>query len=146
MQLVVDTNILLYCVNSDCDEHARARGFLKAHLESALPWSLTWGIVYEFLRVSTHARVFPCPLQATQALTFLKSLFANDSLTILSPTERHVEMLAQTVQEMSHAAGNIFHDVTTAVIMREYGIREIVTADTDFLQFNFLTAKNPLLD
>jgi len=28
--------------------------------------------------------------------------------------------------------------------MREHGVREIVTADTDFLQFDFLRVTNPL--
>jgi predicted nucleic acid-binding protein len=29
--------------------------------------------------------------------------------------------------------------------MREHGVQEIVTADTDFLQFPFLRVVNPLL-
>jgi hypothetical protein len=29
--------------------------------------------------------------------------------------------------------------------MREHGVKEIVSADTDFLQFSVLTVTNPLL-
>jgi hypothetical protein len=29
--------------------------------------------------------------------------------------------------------------------MREHGVPEIVSADTDFVQFSFLTVTNPLL-
>lgn len=145
MNLIIDTNILLYAANNSCDESSRARAFLTGHLQTQSAWSLTWGIVYEFLRVSTHAKVFPRPLKAKEALSFLMSLFANDSLTILSPTEKHVELLHLTLEEMHHPTGNIFHDITTAVIMREYGIPKIVSADVDFHQFSFLEVVNPLL-
>ena len=50
-----------------------------------------------------------------------------------------------TLGELSQPAGNLFHDVQTAVLMREHGVREIVTADTDFLQFPFLKVTNPFL-
>jgi predicted nucleic acid-binding protein len=50
-----------------------------------------------------------------------------------------------TLGELSQPAGNLFHDIQTAVLMREHGVREIVTADSDFLQFRFLKVTNPLL-
>lgn len=36
------------------------------------------------------------------------------------------------------------HDVHTAVLMKEHGIDEIRTVDTDFHQFRFLRVVNPL--
>jgi predicted nucleic acid-binding protein len=53
--------------------------------------------------------------------------------------------MESVVAELSHPAGNLFHDIHTATLMREHGVREIITADTDFLQFRFLTVSNPLL-
>ena len=40
--------------------------------------------------------------------------------------------------------GNLFHDIHTAVLAREHGVPEIVTADTDFLQFSFVRVTNPV--
>lgn len=68
-----------------------------------------------------------------------------EEVSVLSPTGRHWETLEKTVSELSAPAGNLFHDIRTAVILREHGIREIATADTDFLQFRFLKVTNPLL-
>jgi len=34
--------------------------------------------------------------------------------------------------------------VRTVVLMREHGVREIYTIDTDFLQFQDITVINPL--
>ena len=39
---------------------------------------------------------------------------------------------------------NILFDVRTAVLMREHGVRQIYTADTDFLQFDDLQVVNPV--
>lgn len=41
-------------------------------------------------------------------------------------------------------AGNLIHDLHTAVLMKEHGITEIRTADTDFHQFAFLRVVDPL--
>ena len=145
MRFLIDTNILLHGANSRSEQYVRARGFLQQHLRERTPWCLTWGILYEFLRVATHARVFPRPLSAREACRYLATLLDGDEVSILTPTDRHWELLQRTTQELAHPAGNLFHDVCTAVLMREHGVREIITADTDFLQFPFLRVVNPLL-
>ena len=45
---------------------------------------------------------------------------------------------------MPHLAGNIVHDTHTAVLMREHGIKQVCTRDTDFHQFAFLEIIDPL--
>jgi predicted nucleic acid-binding protein len=65
-------------------------------------------------------------------------------VSVLAPTERHFQTLESVVAEVGHPAGNLFHDIHTAVLMREYGVPEIMTSDTDFLQFRFLRVSNPL--
>jgi uncharacterized protein len=145
MRRLIDTNILLYAVNRDCPEHARAKSYLSAHLSSGEPWCLSWGVVYEFLRVATHPRVFPNPLSGKQAMAFLHPLLEHSAVTLLSETENHARLLEKTMGELSHCAGNLVHDLHTAVLLREHGVPEIVTADTDFLQFKFLQVSNPLM-
>lgn len=110
------------------------------------PNKTTWPILYEFLRVSTHRRVFPKPLKAEDARAFIDGLASRDEVAILTSTGRHMEVLASVIKALNHPSGNLLHDVHTAVLMREHGVREIVTADTDFLQFSFLKVNNPLLD
>ncbi|HZL36682.1 MAG TPA: TA system VapC family ribonuclease toxin [Tepidisphaeraceae bacterium] len=145
MRLLIDTNILLYAVNRKGAEYSKARAFLDAHLRSGVGWCLTWPIVYEFLRVATHPRVFSTPLTVAQAVAFIAELLQSESLTLLTPTELHFETLRQTLKEISSPAGNIFHDIATAVTLREHGVPTIVTADADFHQFRFLGVLNPLV-
>lgn len=68
---LIDTNLLLYGANADADEHAAAHAFLSRIGRTANPWYLTDGILYEFLRVATHPKVFPNPLGWRESLGFL---------------------------------------------------------------------------
>ena len=90
---VIDTNILLYAVNPDSDDHGRARGLLDEWRSGDRSWFLTWSIVYEFLRVSTHGRVFPNPLGLVQAQEWIALLLASPMSGMLVPTERHSAVL-----------------------------------------------------
>ena len=44
--------------DKDSPLHDRCRALLDAWRRQVTPWCLTWGIFYEFLRVSTHPRMF----------------------------------------------------------------------------------------
>ncbi|MEW5946379.1 MAG: TA system VapC family ribonuclease toxin [bacterium] len=144
MRLLVDSNILIYAVNKSCPEHRAARDAIHALLTGSSPWCLTWGVIYEYFRVSTHPRVFPDPLTADQAMDFISALLKSDRVVMLAPTDRHEEVLRLTLGEIPRPAGNIFHDIETAVILREHGVHEILTSDSDFLRFRFLKVTDPV--
>ena len=145
MRFLVDTNVLVYAANSESPQNARVRSFLEERFSEGSPWCLTWGVVYEFLRVITHPRVLQRPFKAPDALQFIQSLAGHELVSILTPTSRHWDMLDKTIGELPRPAGSLFHDINTAVLAREHGIPEVITADTDFLQFRFLKVTNPLL-
>lgn len=144
MRFLVDTNILLYAANRDSEEHRPAVAALAGWLSGSIPWSVTWGVIYEFFRVATHPRIFRRPLSAGQALTFLDPVLRSDLVAVLGPTPRHEVLLRSTIRDIGRPTGNFFHDLHTAVIMREHGVPEIMTADTDFRKIPFLTVTDPL--
>ena len=45
--------------------------------------------------------------------------------------------------EVRDVCGNLVYDAYTAILMREHGIREIDTRDTDFHRFPFLRVVDP---
>lgn len=141
---VVDTNLLLYAVNPDAEDHPKAAVLLEEWRSGDRSWFLTWGIVYEFLRVSTHSRVFARPLTLRQATEWMGLLLTAPRAGVLVPSERHPAVLATLAGEYPRLRGNVLHDLHTAALMREHGITEIRTADTDFHQSGFLTVTNPL--
>lgn len=143
---VVDTNVLIYAADQDSPFHARCRKRLESWRGQRSPWYLTWSICYEFLRVTTHPKVFRQPWSAHTAWQFLDGLFASPSVGILCAGEHHEGLLRDTLSELPHLSGNILHDTHTAVLMREHGISRIVTRDTDFHRFPFLTVVDPVVD
>lgn len=144
MSGVIDTNILLYAVNSASAEHSAARAFLDGALRSAEAWFLSDGIVYEFLRVATHPKVFPKPLEWKQALQFVVPICESDNFQMLSSSRQHWSILGDVLSGLTYPSGNSFFDIRTAVLMREHGVRRVYTADSDFLQFSGLEVVNPL--
>lgn len=86
----------------------------------------------------------PKPLTARQALDFLTPLLDSELVTVLRPRARHCQLMQETIEKFGKPAGNIFHDLHTAILMREHGVSEIMTADTDFRKFTFLTVTDPV--
>lgn len=141
---VVDTNILLFAIDQDCPEHDTFRAQLNTWRKSSSPWHLTWGIVYEFLRVSTHPNVFRKPLLLSQAWSFIEALLASPSLTLLVATDRHRQVAEEVFTEIPDIRGNLVFDAHTAILMREHGIKAIYTRDGDFNRFHFIDVIDPI--
>lgn len=142
---VVDTNLLVYAADEDFAGQEQVRRAIHEWGLSAETWFVTWSIVYEFLSVATQRSVFAHPLSFSQAWGFIEGLRALPSFEILMETDRHVEVLRDLAREYPHMSGTRFHHLHIAAVMREHGITDIRTADTDFHQFKFLRVTNPLI-
>lgn len=142
--LVVDTNLLVYAANSAAPAHKQARAWLELKRSQPDAWYVTWPILYEFMRVTTHPRVMRPPWTIKQSWGFVAALLASPGFDALTPTERHPQIAAQVFAELPFLSGNVLHDAHTAILMREHGIRRICTHDTDFHRFPFLEVVDPL--
>ena len=141
---LVDTNVFVYAVNHDAPEREACLPLLGQWHARIAPWYTTWQIIYEFLRVTTHARVFPRPLSIAEAWQFIAALLASPGLRILGETPRHPATAAAVFDAHPHLAGSILHDAHTVILMREHGIRRIYTRDADFSRFSDLEVIDPL--
>jgi hypothetical protein len=141
---VVDTNVLVYAANADSPFHAVSRERLDSWCNRPDAWFVTWGVLFEFLRVSTHRRVFRKPLSIKQAWSFVQDLLDSPGLAVLVPTERHAAVACRTLEELPHISGTLLHDAHTAILMREHGIRTIYTRDNEFRRFPFLDVVDPI--
>lgn len=141
---VVDTNVLVYAANSSSPEHQVCHDTLQRWRRQSTPWYLTWSVCYEFLRVVTHRRVLPSPWSAAEARGFVQAVLDSPSARVLLETPRHADVLTEVLRETPGLRGNDLHDVHIATVMREHGVREVVTRDTGFHRFAFLTVTDPL--
>src|SRR5512139_1562400 len=135
---VVDTSVLVYAADEDSPFHVPCREQLEQWRRQPGAWYVTWGILYEFLRVTTHPRVMRRPWSGQDAWRFVAALLASPGLDVLVPTDRHSAVAEQVFMEVPQLVGNLVHDAHTAVLMREHGVRRIVTRDTDFHRFPFI--------
>jgi len=142
--LVVDTNVLVYAADADSSLHAACREWLENRRSRPDAWYVTWPILYEFLRVTTHPRVMRHPWTAPAAWEFVTALLAAPGLGVLTATRRHADVAGEVFAELPDLAGNLLHDTHTAVLMREHGIRQVCTRDADFHRFPFLEVVDPL--
>lgn len=141
---VVDTNVLVYAADEDAPEFGRCRELLEEWRRQAGAWYTTWGILYEFVRVTTHPRVMQRPWTIRDAWSFVASLLASPGLGLLGETDRHPTVLGEAAVELPDLAGNLIHELHTAILMREHGIKVIYTRDTDFHRFPFVEPIDPL--
>ena len=140
---VVDTNILIHAANQDSPFHDASRRCLEQWRRRASAWYITWGIAYEFLRVVTHRRVLDNPWTMPYAWSFLEAVLASPGLSVLSQGGLHASVAPEVFGELPHLRGNLMHDATTAILMREHGVKVIYTQDTDFHRFPFLEPVDP---
>jgi len=96
------------------------------------------------LRVTTHPRVMRTPWSAPEAWSFIAALLLAPGFSLLGYTRRHSDILEQLLSEMPHLAGNILHDAHTVCLMREHGLRQVVTRDADFHRFKGIEVFDPV--
>lgn len=142
--LVVDTNVLVYAADADSPRHRQANDWLVRQRARPDAWYVTWSIVYEFLRVTTHPRVMRQPWNARDAWAFIAALLDSPGFDLLIPTPRHALVVEQVLAELPTLSGNLIHDAHTAILMREHGIHRICTYDADFHRFSFLEVVEPV--
>ncbi len=134
---------MVYAANEDSPFHDASRQALEQARLDPSPSYLTWNVCYEFLRVSTHPNTLRSPWTSSQARTFLGGLLTSPGMALLVATQRHVDVLAQTLAEFPDTRANGMHDLHTVVLMREHGISRICTMDSGFRRFPFLTVVEP---
>ena len=142
--LVFDTNVLIHAANEDSEIHEPCRRSLEEARHDPSPAFLTWSICYEFLRVTTHPRVLRPSWNPRDSWLFIETLLESPGISMLTASDRHRAVLAQTISEFPDVRGNLVHDLHTAVLMREHGVSRICTRDTDFHRFPFLQVVDPL--
>ncbi len=139
--IAVDTNILVYAHNTGDPHHDRARGELRALVESDAAWGLPVFVLGEFLRVVTNRRgPLPHPSTPAAAIEAIDGLLASPNAKLLLPGRRYLPLLRGLVADVRPRGNEIF-DAQVAAVCLEHGATTILTNDTDFRQFSGITVK-----
>lgn len=143
--IALDAGLLALAVNRYAPGHARAAALLEALANGERPWAIPWSAVHEFLGFVTHPHAVARVLGPDDAWGFVEALAESPSLRFLGPTERHALACAE-VLELSGpgASGALDASFTTAVLLREHGVRELLSTDPDMRRWRFLDVRDPV--
>ena len=140
--IVPDVNLLLYAYDESSPFHEPAKAWCEVVMSGPSPLTLLPAVVFGFVRIATHPRVFKDPLSVSEVADHVRSWLAI----------RHVqlhEMLSEDVAcalgllEAAGTAGNLTSDAQIAAVALRLDA-EVHTADLDFGRFPKVRFLNPL--
>jgi toxin-antitoxin system PIN domain toxin len=138
--IIPDVNVLVHAYNSAVPIHTRARLWWEESLNTPTEIGLPWASALGFIRITTHPRFALNPLPVAVATAHVRSWLARPRVRILTPGERHAELLLHLLETVG-AGGNLTTDAHLAALAIEYHA-EVVSTDTDFARFPGLRWRN----
>ena len=142
--IAVDAGLLVLAVNRFAPEHARAAALLESLANGESPWALPWSAVHEFLAFVTHPHAVAHALGPEAAWSCIEALAASPSLRFLGPTPRHAAVCAELLALRDPGVGGMPASFATAVLLREHGVRDLLSTDRAMRRWRFLEVRDPL--
>jgi len=140
--IVPDLNLLVYAYDSSSPHHDAAAAWWKGCIMGAEEIGLAAVVVFGFVRLCTHSRVFHHPLTVAEATTRVESWLARPQVRIIEPSPHHVAEVLALLGETG-TAGNLTTDAQIAALVRQE--KAILHSnDTDFQRFPGIRWFNPL--
>lgn len=139
--IIPDANLLLYAYDSESVFHTDAARWWAQLLSAPEPVGLCPVVVFAFLRLSTHAKVFERPMTVSEASQRVASWLTRANVRLLVAGPGHVESVCRLLTKAG-TAGNLVTDAQIASLALEYGAT-VHSADTDFARLG-VKWENPL--
>jgi toxin-antitoxin system PIN domain toxin len=140
--IIPDVNLLLYAYDSSSLHHQAAAEWWKGCMTRKEEVGLAAVVLFGFVRISTHPRIFHNPLTVAEATKRVESWLVRPQVRIIEPSPHHV---AETLALLASTgtAGNLTTDAQIAVLARQEKAL-LHSNDTDFLRFPGIRWHNPL--
>ena len=139
---VLDANLLLYAHNSLDANHQQARTWWEDCLNGTTGIALAWVVILDFVRISTHPRIYLAPYTPEEALDRVGEWLTLPHIQVLPPSANHFELWSRLLADLG-TAGNLTTDAHLAALAIERGLI-LHTTDADFARFSGLKWVNPL--
>ena len=140
----VDTSVLAFAVNRHAPEHTRAAAVLEELANGEQPWALPWPAVHEFLERVTHRHSVARALRPADAWGVVEELARSASVRFLGATARHAEVVSEVLERVRDEAPGLPAGFEIAVVLREHGVRELLTCDRGMRRYRFLEVRDPV--
>lgn len=144
MSATIDVNVLLYASNESSPFHAKARELVERLARGPELLYLVWPVVMGYLRMATHAAVFPRPLSVAAATGNIDELLALPHARTAGEGTDFWRVYRATT-EGTVVRGNLVSDAHLVSLMRENGIATLWSHDRDFRRFEGIQVRDPFV-
>lgn len=142
----LDTNILIYAVNSGCEEHLAAKKVYEAMLGAPMEWVLSDQVLFEFYRGLRNGKILERPLDHAAALRQIRFLREESGVLHCAYETGFWQHLMDGFPKDPHRATHIF-DRVLAITLRRHGVKTFYTRNVeDFQEAGFVSVVNPIDD
>ena len=99
-------------------------------------------VIFGFVRLSTHPKVFQTPLTIAEASDRVETWLKQPHVRVIEPSPQHVSDVLNLLNQLG-TAGNLTTDAQIAALAKQ-DKAALHSNDTDFLRFPGLNYHNPL--
>lgn len=140
----LDTNIFLYAINSDCDEHESCRNLINRALSEREHWVIADQIWFELYRLLRNPAVLEKPLSAEKSSAIIEWYRESSGWLQCAWEPVLMKELYPIWNKKSFTARNSF-DLKLALTLKYHGVDEFYTRNTkDFAYLNFFEIYDPV--
>lgn len=137
--MLIDSNILVYSINSSSPKHKKAQNFLQENLSELI---VTHQNIFETLRVLTHPK-FTNPMKTGDAVKAVENILRQ--CTVVSPDYRTHHIALELIKKHG-LSGDLVFDAYLVATALANGLDLIATDNTkDFKKFTELKTINPFV-
>ena len=144
MSFTLDANVLLYASDEESPVQAKAIATLDDFATSPQILYLFWPVVSAYLRLATHPSVFTQPLPLERAIANVEELLGRPNVHSPGEDAGFWTVLREVLAD-GRAGGNLVTDAHLVALMRQYGVRTILTRDRDFRRFDGIRVEDPFV-
>ena len=141
--ILPDANLLLYAYDQSSPFHPKAAAWFENLMSRPGPMILLPAVVFGFVRISTHPRIFTSPMSVAEASAHVRSWLGRKQVRLHDMLPNDVNA-ALSLLESAGTAGNLTTDAQIAAVALRLDA-EVHTADLDFGRFAGVRFSNPLV-
>jgi len=135
--MLIDSNLLIYALNSSSPKHRQAQAFLQAHQENLV---FAHQNIFETLRILTHPK-FPTPFSVEKAIKAVQKI--TDQANIIYPTSETPAIAFELLKKYRVKGSEIFDAYLIATAL-SHGLSEVVSDNTKHLKkYQEIAITNP---
>lgn len=135
--MLIDSNILIYAINTDSPKHKKSQQFLQENLRNL---EIAHQNILEAIRVLTHQK-FSNPMSLDMALMATQAI--SQSCRIISPTQTSYFLFLELIKK-HRLVGNRIFDAYLAATALSNGVDLVATDNvSDFKKFKGFKIINP---